>query len=174
MTIRKEKYHKYKEAAKYWVDNKTNTSTLVLVHCIPDLEGNEDYDTIKTDQGVIKLLILTQKIFLGRDETKHSIMAPVDSDMDLYTTQYGPNQLNTEFLWSFKSIVAAIEANRGGPWIHVKMYDLYLAEAAALAPCDVSDATKETKEVVIKISANEYLACLFQSQKIPCPQTGNS
>ena len=41
------------------------------------------------------------------------------------------------------------------------MYDLYLAEAAALVLCDMADATNEMKKLVIKRAANKYLACIF-------------
>ena len=43
-------------------------------------------DAIKMDEGVIKLLIFIRKISLGQDETKHSVMRLVKSDMNLYTS----------------------------------------------------------------------------------------
>ena len=61
----------------------------------------------------------------------------------------------------FKSIVAAIEADKFRASIHMKLYDLYLSEAAALATCDVADATKEMKEEVTKRSINKHLTFLF-------------
>ena len=93
MIMWKNDYCKHKEATKKasWAANKTHAFALVLVFCATDLkgrlEGNEDHDAIKTNQGVIKLLILIRKIYFGKDETKHSDMALVESNMDLYTTR---------------------------------------------------------------------------------------
>ena len=66
MTTWKNNYRKNKEATKDWKANNVHAITLALVHSTPNLErkleeklkGNEDYDVIKTDQGVIKFLIL--------------------------------------------------------------------------------------------------------------------
>ena len=66
MTTWKNNYRKNKEATKDWKANNVHAITPALVHSTPNLEGeleeklkgNEDYDAIKTDQGVIKLLIL--------------------------------------------------------------------------------------------------------------------
>ena len=57
--------------------------------------------------------------------------------------------------------MAAIKASECESWIYMKVYGLYLGEAAALAVCDVADTTKEMKEAVTKRVAYEYLACLF-------------
>ena len=97
---------------------------------------------MQTDQGVIKLLITIQKISLGQDETKHSIMTLVESDIDLYITRQGPSQSDIEFMQSFKSIVQAIKINDDTPWICTKLYHLYLEKAVPFAGTDVVNITK--------------------------------
>ena len=68
MTIWKSRYAQYRKEVTYWVANKTRAFTLVLVYCTPKLEGIEDYHAINTNQGVIKLLILIQKISLSQED----------------------------------------------------------------------------------------------------------
>ena len=72
-------------------------------------------NAIRKDQHVIKLLMMIKNISHGQDETKYSVMAFVESEIDLYTTKEGPLQTNTEFLRSFRSMVETIQANDSVP-----------------------------------------------------------
>ena len=75
------------------------------------------------------------------------VMALVESDIDLYNTRQGHLHMNTEFIWFFKSMLETIKANDGTPWIHTKLYDLYLQEAiyAHTSITDMVDAMSETR-----------------------------
>ena len=143
----------WSDKINHWNINETHAFALVLVHCMPKLEGKfegmDESDVIKISQNVVKLLAMTQNISLGQDETKHSIMALVESDINMYTTIQGPDQNIMEFLWTF--------------WLHKKLYDQYLQEAVTIHATvnDVADATDDMKEQVTMRAADKYLVCLF-------------
>ena len=70
----RQKYSVWLETAKYWKEsNKARAFTLVLVHCMPELEGKlegmDGHEKIKAKQVVIKFLEMIQSISHGQDET---------------------------------------------------------------------------------------------------------
>ena len=151
--ILRKKYTEWSDTVKHWDIDKIRAFTLVLVHYTPKfegkLEGMDEYNAIKKGQNVVKLLVMIRNISHGQDETKHSIMALVESDINMYTTIQGPDQNIMEFLWTF--------------WLHKKLYDQYLQEAVTVHATvnDVADATDDMKEQVTMRAADKYLVCLF-------------
>ena len=89
---------------------------------------------------------MIQKISHGQDEIKHSIMALLESDINLYTTRQGHLQSNTEFMRAFKSQMETNKINDSAPWIHMKLYDLYLGEAVR-ARASITDMKNTTMEI---------------------------
>ena len=47
----------------------------------------DEYNMTKEAHNIVKLLIMIQNIPHGQDETKHSVMALVESNIDMYTTR---------------------------------------------------------------------------------------
>ena len=79
---------KSKSSAEKWEENDVNGYNLVLHYCPAELEAelkNQDaWGEVEDTQSVVRLLTLIRDLQYNKTDRKHSIMATVEADFELF------------------------------------------------------------------------------------------
>ena len=84
------------------------------------------------DHDVVGLLRMIRNIFHNHDQTKLGLMAPIESDMELYLGFQGANEPCDDYMAVFKARIDTINAHEslaGKHPVHVnEIFDLVIEE----------------------------------------------
>eukprot|EP00956_Cyclotella_meneghiniana_P039180 scaffold167175_cov42-Cyclotella_meneghiniana.AAC.1 len=143
----------------------SNVFQLILQHCDPSLKEKlktaSTYETIKTDNDIVKLLELICGFAHDHDEVKQGTMAFVEHDLRLYLTYQKPNVELDDFVKQFRARKDVINTFGGRAGYHPALYRKYAEEVAADLGKQVSALSQAERQQAIDLSCEDYLACLL-------------
>ena len=119
----------YSEQVMAWKENKAKCYYLVLSHCPRALEhqlkNSTKWDETESNQDVVALLQMIRDITHNKKERKESVMAIVESDLELYTIAHDPGESLDEYYKAFLAQVDTIDAHGGNAGYHLAIYSAH-------------------------------------------------
>ena len=162
----------YNKQVMAWKENKAKCYYLVLSHCPRALEhqlkNSTKWDETESNQDVVALLQMIRDITHNKKERKESVMAIVESDLELYTIAQDPGESLDEYYKVFLAQVDTIDAHGGNAGYHPVIYTAHMEttlqkKGKTRDEYDAMDEESRTaiQSEVIKAAKEAYLACLF-------------
>ena len=102
---------KYDKEAKQWATNSAKMYHIVMQHWEERLQALQEWQRIKADQDVLKLMRSIESISHKHDESKQGTMALIESDIRMITLRQEDGEKNGRYKERFVAQAGTINAH---------------------------------------------------------------
>ena len=110
------------------------------------LESSDAWETIETDQDVVRFLVLIRNVVHKHDEVKQGTMALVEQVLQLYLNFQAESESLQDFLKAFKARCDIVDTFKGQAGYHPQLYEDHSEALAKKHGTTAANLTDEQKK----------------------------